>query len=139
MNNDLMWPTGDEPESEEVFGPYQWIKAQTDVDGITVQHEGTGCQCGDFPPIFIEWYDGKPRIIIWADINEEEPTHIIDMSGALEKHRLKSFMVSLYEDKNDKETELCFSCMAEDADHADEQALNAYPDGEIITREEVES
>jgi len=63
------------------------INVEIGVDGITVQHEGTGCQCGDFPPIFIEWYDGKPRIIIWADINEEEPTHIIDMSGALESNR----------------------------------------------------
>jgi hypothetical protein len=83
-----MWPTGDEPEA--VFAhleSYKWIKAQTGTDGITIQHEGTGCQCGDFPPIFIEWYDGKPRIIIWADINEEEPTHIIDMSGALESNR----------------------------------------------------
>ena len=63
------------------------INIEIDVDGITVQHEGTACQCGDFPPIFVEWYNGKPRIIIWADINEEEPTHIIDMSLALETNR----------------------------------------------------
>jgi len=72
---------------DEIKGGVSSINVEIDVDGITVQHEGTGCLCGDFPPIFIEWYDGKPRIIIWADINEEEPTHIIDMSGALESNR----------------------------------------------------
>jgi hypothetical protein len=68
-------------------GKFINIEFPIDAMGVSVQHEGTGCQCGDFPPIFIEWYDGKPRIIIWADINEEEPTHIIDMSGALETNR----------------------------------------------------
>jgi hypothetical protein len=64
------------------------IRCESGNDGVTVQHEGTACQCGDFPPIFIEWYDGKPRVLIWADINDEEPTHIIDMSGALESNRI---------------------------------------------------
>lgn len=63
------------------------IAVNIDIDGITVQPEGTACKCGDFPPIFIEFYDGKPRILIWADINEEDPTHVIDLSLALESNR----------------------------------------------------
>lgn len=72
---------------DEIEGGKKFIKIEQDLDGIAVQHEGTGCMCGNFPPIFIEWYDGKPRILIWADINEEDPTHVIDMSGALESNR----------------------------------------------------
>jgi hypothetical protein len=44
---------------------------------------------------------------------------------------LTEYRVSLYEDKGDKFT-LFFECWAEDNDHAEEQALNAYPNGEII-------
>jgi hypothetical protein len=44
---------------------------------------------------------------------------------------LAEWRVSLHEDKGDKFT-IYFDCWAEDQDHADEQALNAYPNGEII-------
>jgi hypothetical protein len=37
--------------------------------------------------VFVEWYDGVPRLIIWGDINDADPTHIIDMSKALESNR----------------------------------------------------
>jgi hypothetical protein len=50
---------------------------------------------------------------------------IIDYQG------LEPFLVTLHEDKGDKFT-LFFDCWAEDSDHAEEQALNAYPNGEII-------
>jgi hypothetical protein len=50
---------------------------------------------------------------------------IIDYQG------LEPFLVTLHEDKGDKFT-LFFECWAEDEDHAEEQALNAYPNGEII-------
>ncbi len=33
-------------------------------------------------PIILERYEGRLRLIVWADINEEEPTHIIDLEGA---------------------------------------------------------
>jgi hypothetical protein len=50
---------------------------------------------------------------------------IIDYQG------LEPFLVTLHEDEGDKFT-LLFDCWAEDEDHAEEQALNAYPNGEII-------
>ena len=46
------------------------------------------------------------------------------------EHLLKPFHVSVYEDKGDKYT-LDFYCQAECEDHADEQALDAYPNGEV--------
>jgi hypothetical protein len=45
---------------------------------------------------------------------------------------LKPYKVSLREDKGDTALTLLFYCMADDPDHAEEQALNAYPNGELI-------
>jgi len=44
---------------------------------------------------------------------------------------LKEWRVSLHEDKGDKFT-IHFDCLAEDQDHAEGQAINAYPNGELI-------
>jgi hypothetical protein len=49
----------------------------------------------------------------------------------MEKTILKEFRVSLNEEKGDKFL-LFFDCLAQDHDHAEEQAKNAYPYGEII-------
>lgn len=38
-------------------------------------------------PIFIEYREGKLTLRVWADINQEDPTHTIDLSGALESNR----------------------------------------------------
>ena len=38
-------------------------------------------------PIALELYEGKVRLFVWADINQEDPTHTIDLSGALESNR----------------------------------------------------
>lgn len=46
-------------------------------------------------------------------------------------HLLRPFSVSLKEDKGDKFT-IVFECSAEDRDHAEEQAENAYPSCEIV-------
>lgn len=44
---------------------------------------------------------------------------------------MKEYVVTLKEDKGDKFT-LVFVCMADDLDHAEEQALDMYPNAEII-------
>jgi len=44
---------------------------------------------------------------------------------------MKSYLVSLHEDKGDKFL-MFFECWAEDEDHAGEQALNAYPCGDVV-------
>lgn len=58
--------------------------------GIEVFPEG----CGVFTsephtgaPIYLEHYEGKFQLLVWADINQEDPTHIIDLSGARESER----------------------------------------------------
>ena len=42
---------------------------------------------GDGTPILISVHDGIPKVTIWADINQEDPTHIISLAGASEKNR----------------------------------------------------
>jgi len=39
-------------------------------------------------PVFVEYYDGKLRALIYADINSEEPTQVIDLAGARNDKRI---------------------------------------------------
>jgi hypothetical protein len=58
-------------------------------------------------------------------------TNIPDMGKEDRTHLLRPFRVTLKEDRGDKFT-IVFDCQAEDDDHAEEQAMNAYPDGEVV-------
>lgn len=42
------------------------------------------CGC----PIVLEIWEGQLRLVVWADINSEDPTHIIDLENARESKRL---------------------------------------------------
>jgi len=49
---------------------------------------GCGTQTQDNgAPVYIEIVDGEPVLYIWADINQEEPTHKISLQYALESNR----------------------------------------------------
>lgn len=57
---------------------------------IELYFSGYGVQTmepGHGPPIHLEYYAGKLMLRVWADINQEDPTHTIDLSGALESNR----------------------------------------------------
>jgi len=51
---------------------------------------------------------------------------------------MKNYLVSLHEEKGDKFT-MFFECLADDPDHAEEQALNAYPFGEVLNITEADA
>lgn len=58
--------------------------------GIGIHLEGCGMlemEPGTGAPIFIEFYDGKPRCLVWADIRDPDPTHVIEMDEAMESNR----------------------------------------------------
>lgn len=58
--------------------------------GIGVYPEGHGDHTSDEgqgTPVFLELFRGELRVIIWGDINREEPTHIIPLSAAREDRR----------------------------------------------------
>ena len=44
-------------------------------------------QDGHGQQVLIENRHGVPHVIIWADINDEEPTHIVSLAGAAESER----------------------------------------------------
>lgn len=58
--------------------------------GIEVRVEGHG-DCSSVPgagcPIYLERQGGKVKLYVWADINREDPTHVIDLDGAREDRR----------------------------------------------------
>lgn len=54
--------------------------------GILIRPAGTGTLEGG-SPMMLEIVSGRPILHVWADINEEEQTHRIDLSEALETNR----------------------------------------------------
>lgn len=41
--------------------------------------------CGN--PVHIDYWEDRLRVMVWSDINEEDPTHIIPLDGASESLR----------------------------------------------------
>jgi hypothetical protein len=46
---------------------------------------------------------------------------------------MKRYVVYVQENPDDLDARFYFPCDADDADHAEEQALDAYPQGQCIT------
>jgi hypothetical protein len=63
------------------------VSVEKDNLALIVHPEGMGAWDGPYAPILLERHQGKMRLVIWADINQQDPTHIIDLSGALESNR----------------------------------------------------
>ena len=71
--------TGDPIPVAVVFGPH----------GIEIKIEGYGEKCaqdGFGSPVFVDFYKGEINVLVWDDINEEEPKKI-SLEGAREKLR----------------------------------------------------
>ena len=59
--------------------------------GINIRPKGYGdfdSPSGFGAPIYIELHDGELRLIVWSDINEQEPTHVISLERAREDGRI---------------------------------------------------
>lgn len=70
--------------------PYHNLKQSNDFLEVEIKGLGTLAEQGDGRTVLVEFYDGKWWVRVWADINQEDPTHVIDMSGALELHRVET-------------------------------------------------
>jgi hypothetical protein len=58
--------------------------------GIAISVEGYGdyySNQGEGIPILLEMYEGRLRLVVWGDINKQDPTQIIDLEHALESQR----------------------------------------------------
>ena len=51
--------------------------------GLVIHPDGYGTSDGNYGPIYPEQFGGGLRLLVWADINESEPTHVIELAGAL--------------------------------------------------------
>jgi hypothetical protein len=58
------------------------------TSGIVIQPEKYEDHCGG-EPILLENYD-HVRLVVWSDINQEDPTHDIDLSKAHISNRPKN-------------------------------------------------
>lgn len=66
------------------------IRIKDDGDTILIKPEGYGDFCsmdGDGMPILIEMWNDALRAVVWGDINQEDPTHIISLEDAKEELR----------------------------------------------------
>ena len=52
-------------------------------------HGLSGMESGNGSVVALEYYEGRPRLLVWADINQEEPTHVIDLSESREECRIE--------------------------------------------------
>jgi hypothetical protein len=66
------------------------IRLAVSPNGVSLYadaHGDSGSSEGHGTPVFIELYKGELRVLVWADINKEDPTHIISLAGAREDRR----------------------------------------------------
>jgi len=62
------------------------VTIETSSSGISIRPHGTGTKtCEGGSPIWIERQNGEIRIYVWADINQEDPTHVISLNNAKEE------------------------------------------------------
>ena len=97
------------------------VKIQWTSRGIEIQPAGTGTSdVINGPPIFIERHKGHVRVVIWSDIENEEPTHIVSLDGARENIRgqgpevaeiIKKSLPATYTSEWDNGTVITSPCM----------------------------
>ena len=55
---------------------------------LTIAADGYGDLVSfDGAPVIMELYEGTLRVLVWGDINSEEPTHTISLADAKESNR----------------------------------------------------
>lgn len=68
------------------------VRCALDFDGYTLWIRPAGCgDASSLPdngwPIKLEYYDGEVWLVVWGDINQEDATHRISLTGAMESSR----------------------------------------------------
>ncbi|PSF35977.1 hypothetical protein C7H19_14615 [Aphanothece hegewaldii CCALA 016] len=61
-------------------------------NGLEIYFDGYGnysCEPTSGSTILIEVFEQSLRVIIWGDIQQEDPTHVIELDGAREALRVK--------------------------------------------------
>ena len=71
------------------------------------------------------------QLVLEGDEDGNDPLVALAIKAITKAKGLKPYMVSLRENKGDAHFGV-FYCLAEDTDHADDQAIDAYPNCELI-------
>jgi len=87
-----------------------------------------GAADGEGTPIVIEVHDGELRLLVWSDINSEDPTHIISLQGAMENKRRGW----VFADENENEIGFADADEYRNADHAVDKFGRSYGDGDFV-------
>jgi hypothetical protein len=99
--SDCSTTTYDEIRDVNDAAKFTKVRVQNDANigiGVWIDGYSTHTATSDDPDavFYLEIQDGKPFLRVWADINSEEPTHTIDLSGARVNCRLSTFKGNLY-------------------------------------------
>ena len=91
MKSEFRMVLKDVSEKEE-FSREVKVSASAEQDDLAMVIEAkgygnAGVEDGHGSPVILEVYNGSLRLVVWADINQEDPTHIIDLEGAREDSR----------------------------------------------------
>lgn len=60
---------------------------ETGINICPIGYGDSNSEPGNGAPIYLELYEGELRLLVWSDINSEEPTHVISLEGAKEDRR----------------------------------------------------
>ena len=66
------------------------VKVVIENGNLFIYPEGYGDCCsenGNGCPVMLEVWEGKLRLIVWSDINNDDPEEIISLEGAKEELR----------------------------------------------------
>lgn len=77
--------------SETTFEQLQ-VSIDCRQSGINIRPKGYGdfdSHNGFGAPIYLELHQGELRLVVWSDINDQEPTHVISLEGAREDRRIE--------------------------------------------------
>ena len=95
------------------------VRISWTTKGIEIHPLGTDVATGG-APIFLERYKGHVRVLVWADIDQEDPTHDISLAGAYKSQAgqgpehlelVKRSIPCLYTSKWDNGEEINLPCL----------------------------
>lgn len=78
MNHDATFSLPDDERAD------QTVECRCDGDSLQVRAESYG-NGGDL--VRLEHRDGRLVLLVWADVNDDQPTQVIDLESARQQHR----------------------------------------------------
>lgn len=78
MKHDIAFSLADDERAEQL------VECRCDGSTLRVHADGYGVG-GDL--VRLEHRDGRLVLLVWADVNDDQPTHVIELESARQEHR----------------------------------------------------